>query len=192
MKKSLFVLFTSLSVVSFAQTKHTVIVQNGSFTPADITISVGDTVEWNNIQGFHFVDGNQSTYPSNPESFGNPSDGSAPWTYQHIFTIAGNYNYRCGIHTATMLGTVTVNSSTSINEVVISNNSSYPNPVSSVLNLPKRTTYDKVEIYDSFGKIVFSKSNFNGSIDVSSFEKGTYILNLHEDTKTLSQKIIIQ
>ncbi len=192
MKKSLLVLFTSLSVVSFAQTKHTVIVQNGSFTPADITISVGDTVEWNNIQGFHFVDGNQATYPSNPESFGNPSDGSSPWTYQHIFTIAGNYNYRCGIHTSTMFGTITVNSSTSINEVVISNNSSYPNPASSVLNLPKRTIYDKVEIYDSFGKIVFSKSNFNNSIDVSSFEKGTYILNLHEDNKTLSQKIIIQ
>lgn len=192
MKKSLLFLFTIISFTAFSQTKHIVTLQNFSFSPADITINVGDTVEWNNTQGFHFVDGSQTTYPSNPESFGNPSDGSAPWSYQHVFTIAGNYDYRCGIHTSSMFGTITVNSPTSIAEVIFSNNTSYPNPTNSILNLPNTSSYNLVEIYDAAGKVVFSKSNFNNTIDVSSFEKGVYILKLKEDSKVTTQKIIIQ
>ncbi|MCB0409521.1 MAG: T9SS type A sorting domain-containing protein [Flavobacteriales bacterium] len=191
MKKILLPLFLIITSFVFAQTKHTVTVENFSFTPADITINQGDTVLWNNINGFHSVDGSLSTYPSNPEGFSNANAG-APWTFTHVFNIAGNYDYRCGVHTGSMFGTITVNSSTSIAEVVLSNSTSYPNPTNSILNLPKQTTYDKVEIYDVNGKIVFSKANFNETIDVSGFEKGTYLLNLSEDSKVSTQKIIIQ
>ena len=61
------------------QTSHNVDVTNNKFTPAEITISQGDTVTWTNSEGTHNVNGLQSKFPSNPESFGNTwvLDGSS-------------------------------------------------------------------------------------------------------------------
>ena len=91
----------------FAQT--TVNVQSNSFTPEDITINVGETVTFDNTNGFHNVNGTQTSFPSNPESFGNGAAASAPWDFQHTFTIAGTYAYQCDPHaTLGMTGTITV------------------------------------------------------------------------------------
>ncbi|MBK7427741.1 MAG: lamin tail domain-containing protein [Saprospiraceae bacterium] len=86
----------------------TVMVGDFFFTPADITINVGETVLWMNTGGTHNVNGTQATFPSNPESFtsGNPASGN--WTLEHTFEIAGVYNYRCDFHSGLMQGTVTV------------------------------------------------------------------------------------
>jgi plastocyanin/DNA/RNA endonuclease YhcR with UshA esterase domain len=86
----------------------TVMVGDFFFTPADITINVGETVLWMNTGGTHNVNGNQATFPSNPESFtsGNPASGN--WSFEHTFEIAGVYNYRCDFHSVMMQGTVTV------------------------------------------------------------------------------------
>jgi plastocyanin len=89
------VLLFSASV--FGSVKHTVNVTNYKYTPAELQIAVGDTVEWKNTQGFHNVNGTTTTYPSNPESFGN-SLGSG-WTYKYVFKTAGKYDYQCDPHT---------------------------------------------------------------------------------------------
>ncbi len=80
----------------FGSTKHVVMVTEYKFTPAELTISVGDTVEWKNMGGYHNVNGTQATYSMNPESFGN-SPGSG-WTYSHVFTASGKYDYQCDPH----------------------------------------------------------------------------------------------
>lgn len=87
------------------------IVQTAGFTfdPADITIGVGETVQWQNTGGTHNVNGTQATFPSNPESFTSGSPSGELWTFQHTFTIAGVYNYQCDPHAAFgMTGNVTV------------------------------------------------------------------------------------
>ena len=53
----------------FPQTKHIVEVSNNKYSPKELQITVGDTVEWKNIQGYHNVNGKTSTYPANPERF---------------------------------------------------------------------------------------------------------------------------
>jgi len=68
MKNSLLITAFLISGTLFAQTKVTVIVENFMFTSANITINVGDTVEWTNIQGTHNVNGTQATFSSNPAS----------------------------------------------------------------------------------------------------------------------------
>ena len=89
------------------QSSHTVDVTNNVFTPAQITITTGDTVIWTNSEGFHNVNGTQTTYPSNPESFGNGT--GAGWTYSHVFTIPGTYDYQCDPHVGLgMVGQVIV------------------------------------------------------------------------------------
>ena len=80
---------------------------NACYLPADITISIGDTVQWNNVdKAAHTVSG------------GNPADGPsgvfdssllmAGLEYSFTFNDAGNYDYFCMVH-PWMTGSVTVN-----------------------------------------------------------------------------------
>ena len=114
--KGLFIILcVFLSATVYSQTKHIVSVTSNNFTPKDLTVSVGDTVVWqNNTNVGHNVNGTKTTYPSNPESFGN-SVGTN-WTYSHVFMTPGNYDYRCDPHYAFgMVGTITVETVTSSN-----------------------------------------------------------------------------
>jgi plastocyanin len=80
-----------------------------TWTPADVTINLGETVRWINGGGTHNVNGTLAAYPDNPEGFGNGSPSSDPWVYDYTFTVAGVYDYKCDLHEgAGMLGTVTV------------------------------------------------------------------------------------
>lgn len=91
---TLVILFLATS--TFGQSKFVIEASNTKFSPNELTVSVGDTVVWNNVQGYHNVNGTQTTYPSNPESFGNsPGNG---WTLTHVFLTAGKYDYRCDPH----------------------------------------------------------------------------------------------
>ena len=80
---------------------------NACYLPADITISTGDTVQWDNVDNAaHTVTG------------GSPSDGPsgvfdssllmAGLEYSFTFNDAGNYDYFCMVH-PWMVGSVTVN-----------------------------------------------------------------------------------
>lgn len=82
---------------------------NNVFSPADITINVGEVVAWTNTGGNHNVNGTLATYPDNPEGFDNGPASTDAWTYTKTFTIAGIYDYQCDPHAGLgMVGTVTV------------------------------------------------------------------------------------
>lgn len=159
---NLIYVFISLSIL--LGTSHVVSVSNFSFSPNDLDIAVGDDVTWNNISGQHNVDGSAGTYPNNPEFFKNGSVSSSNWTYNYIFTVAGDYTYQCNEHTA-MVGTITV-SSLSIKEPTIPNTFSiysiYPNPFNPVTNisygLPEYSNV-QITIFDLSGKAVQSLIN---------------------------------
>ncbi len=88
---------------------HRIEVSDFEFTPADITITEGEVVLWDNLEGFHNVDGRQATYPDNPDSFYSGQAASSPWTFSHTFNVVGEYNYECTPHAAQgMVGTITV------------------------------------------------------------------------------------
>jgi plastocyanin len=60
------------------------------FSPNDITINEGDTVEFMNMQGFHNV-------TSDDFSWGN-SAANAPWTFNRVFPTAGVFFVHCTVH----------------------------------------------------------------------------------------------
>ena len=108
MKKIFTFLFISLFATMLWSQDHIISVTNNVFTPADITITAGETIQWQNTQGFHNVNGTQATYPNNPESFGNAT--GTGWTFDHTFTATGSYDYQCDPHVGFgMVGTITVN-----------------------------------------------------------------------------------
>lgn len=78
------------------------------FTPADITIDVGQSVRWTNTGGLHNVNGSQATYPLNPAGFTSGQPSASNWTYTYTFDVPGFYRYRCDAHPSMMQGTVTV------------------------------------------------------------------------------------
>lgn len=90
------IILVTLSHQVLAQTKHIVEVSNNKYSPKELQVTVGDTVEWKNIQGYHNVNGKISTFPDNPESFGNGL-GSG-WTYKFVFNVPGKYDYQCDPH----------------------------------------------------------------------------------------------
>ncbi|MEE9461511.1 MAG: plastocyanin/azurin family copper-binding protein [Bacteroidales bacterium] len=89
-------LFAAMHFAAAGQTSHAVSVTSNVFTPDEITINVGDTVVWTNSQGSHNVNGTQANFPANPEYFG--TTVGMGWVFSHVFTIAGNYDYRCDPH----------------------------------------------------------------------------------------------
>jgi plastocyanin len=110
LKSGLLLLLASVFLPARAQTSHIVDVTNNIFTPDQLTVSVGDTVVWTNSEGFHNVNGTQGSYPSNPESFGNET--GVGWTFSHVFTVPGTYDYQCDPHVGWgMVGQVVVGES---------------------------------------------------------------------------------
>ena len=108
MKHIYSLILTSISLVAFA-TNHNVSVTS-SFTPSVLSINQGDTVTWTQASGFHNVNGNQSTFPGNPASFGSGSVAGGVWTYSYVFLSPGVYNYHCDPHSSFMTGSITVSS----------------------------------------------------------------------------------
>ena len=107
MRKLLLFLFC-IPFLGITQSSHTINTAGMTFSPNNLTINIGDTVNWVNTGGFHNVNATLSTFPLNPEGFGN-SVGSG-WTFTHVFLLSGTYNYQCDPHIPGMTGVIVVNS----------------------------------------------------------------------------------
>ena len=94
------------------------------FEPADITVSVGETVTWENVGSVpHSVTAYEDDLPEGATYFASggfdsesaarenyPTEGAigADETYEHTFETAGEFPYFCIPHESGMKGTVVV------------------------------------------------------------------------------------
>jgi plastocyanin len=95
----------SMSGAMSTSTTKTVEIKNYAFSPAALTVNVGDTVTWTNMDTApHTV-----TVTSGPVKFnsGNLSTGQS---FSYTFTTAGTYSYYCAVH-PDMVAKVVVNGS---------------------------------------------------------------------------------
>ena len=83
---------------SSAAVAQAVDISNFAFTPADLTVKVGDTVTWTNS------DSVAHTITFADFDSGQVAPGA---TYSHTFDKAGTFDYKCSIHPQ-MTGKVTV------------------------------------------------------------------------------------
>jgi len=193
MKNLLLITTLLISGALIAQTKVTVTVANFSFTSNNITINVGDTVEFVNTSGTHWVDGRQATFASNPVSFDNQSQSGSGWTYSQVFNTAGVYDYRCGIHTTSMSGNITVQASVGITESTNSTSIEfYPNPASKELNFSEYKSVQNVVIYALTGEKVLEAELSNNKLDISLLSAGTYFVKIITASEEVTKKLVIQ
>jgi len=87
----------------------TITVQSNSFSPASVTIAVGDSVTWRWADGSHSV--TQGTTPDASQDPARLFDSGvrSSGTFGHRFTSAGTVPYFCRVHFYMgMNGTITV------------------------------------------------------------------------------------
>ena len=77
---------------------YTINIQNNTFNPSSLQISVGDTVKWVNMDSVQHEPKGR-VFDSGPLG----QNG----TFEYTFKSAGTYNYQCAIHPS-MLGTIKV------------------------------------------------------------------------------------
>lgn len=187
---TLLLIITLATTLIFPQTTHIVEVSNNVFTPANITIEVGDTVRWNNVQGFHNVNADDGSFRS-----GNVAP--APWTYEYVFKSPGNNPYYCEAHGGAggvgMSGTVTVQepSGVSGNEANVNSyelKQNYPNPFNPSTQISfslKEAGFVTLKVYNLLGKEVadlvserLGAGNHTVSFSGANLQSGIYFYTL--------------
>ena len=84
------------------------------FAPANLTITAGDTVTFNNLGGathnVHADDDSFRCAAGCDDTGGNGAPSADTWTFTRTFSTAGVVNYHCDVHASMgMTGSITVN-----------------------------------------------------------------------------------
>jgi len=81
---------------------------------------------------------------------------------------------------------------TSVPTITINDCSLFPNPINDILNIScLNNAISQIEIFDSVGRQVYSQT-YKGSINVSSFSKGLYLLKVYDKNGQVSVFKIIK
>jgi plastocyanin len=196
MKSLLLIISISISMLCFSQTNHQIVANSMSWSPSALTVLAGDTVTWVSNSGTHNVNGTTSTFSLNPESFGNSVSSSA-WTYQHVFTITGSYDFQCDVHAGSgMNGNVTVISPTYISSETQNNVTFYPNPTSKEIIIELDRVYDNIYVKLSSINGQLISINEYGSASKIYFEieepSGIYFIEVSNNTGEIAKLKVVK
>jgi hypothetical protein len=188
MKKITFLTFMMLSILSYAQQMTYNYDWNMQSTNQQLTINVGDTVIWTWTDSFN----HNLISTSGAHTFNSGFHGQG-YTYSLTFSEPGITDYTCSPH-ASMYGTITVNSSMSVNENEMLGLKIFPNPVSSGYVTIKTAVsgVKKVELFDVSGRMVLKTSINTDILNVSSIKSGIYFIKLSVNEVVETSKLIIR
>lgn len=189
-----------LSGSSFSQTTHDVTVQNFSFSPQSLTITVGDTVRWTNILGHHNVKADDNSFTSGPAA-------DAPWEYTHTFTAAGNNPYYCEPHQGLgMTGTIIVTDPVGVDdEKLVADKfelmQNYPNPFNPSTNIGFRISdrgFVSLKVYNILGDEIATLMNeekeqgvYDVTFNAAGLSSGMYLYKLQAGSFVEMKKMIL-
>lgn len=185
-------------------TIHTILVgQNGfTFSPNTLSVSVGDTIRFSLVGGFHTTASVQ--IPSGAATWDAPINSTST-TFDYKVTQSGDYQYKCGPHGGGgMKGSFSA-TVTGVKDEFSAIKSSFtisPNPTTEQANLAFSSDNDfkgYVRIFDALGNLVkeekikvqIGENSF--SLNTSQLRAGLYYLNLFDKNDSfLAQKFIKQ
>ena len=192
-----------LSGSSFSQTTHDVTVTNFSFSPGELTITVGDAVRWTNVLGTHNVKADDNSFTSGPAA-------PAPWEFTHTFNAVGMNPYYCEPHGGPggsgMAGVIIVQNPVGVDdEKLIADKfellQNYPNPFNPTTKIKYSVPADgfvNIAIYNVLGdkvtEIVNSiqeAGNYEVTFDASKFASGMYLYRMESGSFVSVKKMMI-
>ncbi len=196
--KLLFSSLLSLGILGAAHAnKVTINVANFTFTPANTTINLGDTVQLKWLEGDHTT--TSGVIPGGAASWDSPITSTVP-VFEYVPTVAGVYNYVCTPHADMgQIGKFTVTGTSDISEYEMAKLvfNLYPNPAQSELTLVFVNTAAKISsvmITDITGKTLLEQADLqNGkmTINVNTLSNGTYFVRVAEGDRVYVRKFTI-
>lgn len=204
MKRKIFaIIFLFSAGFIYSQTTHNITVTNFSFTPAELTISVGDIVKWTNILGHHNVRADDGSFFSGPAAM-------APWEFSHTFTMVGTNPYYCEPHGSPggsgMSGVIFVQNPVSLDdENLIADKfellQNFPNPFNPTTKIEYRITdqsFVSLKVYNVLGDEVATLVNeeksagvYNINFDGTGLSSGMYLYKLQTPDFVETKKMIL-
>ncbi len=191
MKKAILILSIFLSSFTINATIHIVKVWDGymQFISSDITIQLGDTIQWLPLDVPSMVHTITSTnIPAGAASFDQIWQAPADTFFQYIPQVAGMYEYVCTPHvTMGMVGSFNVLPTIGIKDIddKASEISIFPNPTSDIINFSKSEKVFPYKVFTPKGELVLSGTTNTAAI-VSELSKGIYhIIILGDKPRTM-------
>jgi plastocyanin len=203
MKNIFTIIFLFVTITVYAQTTHDVTVTNFMFSPAELTVNVGDAVRWTNVLGTHNIKADDNSFTS-----GAPAP--APWEFTHTFTAVGNNPYYCEPHGAPggsgMAGIVIVQNPVGVDDENILADKfellqNYPNPFNPSTSIQYRVSSISnvsLKVYDVLGNEVATLVNeekpagvYSVNFDATGLSSGMYLYKLQAAGFVETRKMIL-
>lgn len=185
----LFISSSSIAVV------HSVVVSNFQFTPASLSVNVGDTIVWTLGSGNHTTTSN--TIPVGADPWDSPINSSVQ-SFTYIITVAGTYDYICTPHV--FAGQI-VAINTGINSLDLFSNFNIFSVRPSIYNISyslARSGNIKISVYDITGKSAkILKSSYQtagtytSNYNFEDLKKGIYIFEMIIDKHRFTKRLVI-
>jgi plastocyanin len=212
MKKILLFVNVALLFAGITSGASVTIVNSGfEFSPDDVTINVGDTVNFQLSAIHDAVEVSEATWNANGNS---PVDGgfSTPFGGGQVTGLsAGVHFYVCTPHASGgMKGKITVNGPSGIgdNEPVVRKINIYPNPTNGIFTLqynepaapagstPGNDQQARLEIFNLLGEKIADLPSINSQtsnkIDLSAMPDGIYFIRISDRERVYSEELIKQ
>lgn len=196
------ILLASAGMTAFCTT-HIVTTPGFVFSPATITIQLGDSLRFN-IGGIHRVEevsqANWNVNNATPlPGFNTPFGGALILPAQ---LTEGTHWYVCVPHAeAGMKGMIIVENTTSIrNQPTASAFNLFPNPTNGIFQLEMENAADasnfQLDVINSEGRKVYAARNLEqkslNEIDLTAFGKGIYFIRVYDGLGIYTRKLLIQ
>ena len=194
--------FVFVPVTIFSQSVYVIEATNFEFTPKNITVEIGDTVRWKNVEGNHNVVADDGSFTSGSAS-------TSSWVYDHVFTSAGENPYYCVNHGSAggngMAGNVTVEVPTGvakqnglINNFKLEQN--YPNPFNPKTNIQYAISsrqFVSLKIFDVLGNEIATLVNeeklageYEVAFNATGLPSGIYFYQLKAGSFVQTKKMV--
>lgn len=192
-----------LSGSGFSQTTHDVTVTNFSFSPGELTITVGDAVRWTNVLGNHNVKADDNSFTSGPAA-------PAPWEFTHTFTTVGLHPYYCEPHGGPggsgMAAVVIVQNPVSVDDEKLMADKfelmqNFPNPFNPSTKIEYRISdrsFVSLKVYNILGDEIATLVNeekqtgvYNVNFDATGLSSGMYLYKLQAGSFVEMKKMIL-
>ena len=204
MKKFMILLFFTLFAFNYlnAQIRHVVHAFNFSFNPDNITIAVGDTVEWIWDNGIHTTTSEATT---GSDVWDAPLDASHT-SFSIVITTEGDHPYHCTPHISVMTGTIHATAPNAVNDEENSPNKfqlsqNYPNPFNPSTRISWQLpigNWQTLKVYDVLGNqiaILVDEYKPAGEYEVNFNAKGLvsgiYYYTLTAGNFTATRKMLL-
>ena len=109
------------------------------------------------------------------------------------FNTGGLYDYRCGIHTTTMFGSITVQFPASIDN--FSNREPFtffPNPATNKIYFSPSRKINRIIVYNTTGEQVLSSNIVDNRLNLSTLTAGMYFLTIIGENEITTKKLMVQ